>query len=167
MQEPVLVLNANFEPIHVCDTRRAIGLIMADKASMVMNGRGEIKTVSRIVPRPSVIRLEKMISRPRPRLKLTRREVFRRDNYTCQYCGRHSMDLTIDHVVPRHLGGQHIWTNVVAACSSCNHRKGGRRLDEANMHLLHQPKEPPTSASYVFGRQMLDNVEWQPFLEGW
>ncbi|HVN54681.1 MAG TPA: HNH endonuclease [Anaerolineaceae bacterium] len=167
MQEPVLVLNANFEPIHVCDTRRAIGLIMADKASLVINGRGEIKTVSRMFPRPSVIRLDKMIHRPRPHLKLTRREVFRRDNYTCQYCGRHSLDLTIDHVIPRHLGGQHLWANVVAACNQCNHRKGGRRLEEANMSLLHQPKEPPTSAAYVFGRHLLDNTEWQPFLEGW
>ena len=77
MTIPVLILNANFEPIHVCDTRRAIGLILSEKASLVLNGRGEIKTVSRSYPLPSVIRLEKMVSRPRVRIKLTRREVFR------------------------------------------------------------------------------------------
>ncbi len=167
MNAPVLVLNANFEPIHVCDIRRAIGLIMTDKASMVLNGRGEIKTVSRSYPLPSVIRLEKMIIRPRVRIKLTRREVFRRDNYACQYCGRHSLDLTIDHVIPRHLGGKHTWTNVVAACSQCNHHKGGRTMEEAHMHLLRQPKEPPVSAFYIFGRHLASNSEWEPFITGW
>jgi len=82
MYEPVLVLNANFEPINVCTTRRAIGLILAEKAAMVVNGRGHIHTINQLLPRPSVIRLEHMIHRPRPRVKLTRREVFRRDNYT-------------------------------------------------------------------------------------
>jgi 5-methylcytosine-specific restriction endonuclease McrA len=134
---------------------------------MVINGRGTIRTVNRSFPRPSVIRLEKMIHRPRPRLKLTRREVFRRDSYTCQYCGRKYSDLTIDHVVPRHMGGAHIWTNVVAACPQCNHRKGGRRLDEAGMHTLHPPKEPPTSVFYIFSRHLNENIEWEPFLAGW
>ncbi len=108
-----------------------------------------------------------MVNRPRPRLKLTRREVFRRDNYTCQYCGKHTSDLTIDHIVPRHLGGKHEWVNVVAACPLCNHHKGGRLLTEANMHLLRTPTEPPTSANYIFGRHLADNQEWESFLTGW
>lgn len=167
MQEPVLVLNANFEPVNVCDMRRAIGLIMAEKASLVMNGRGMIKTIGQSFPRPSVIRLKNMITRPRPRVKLTRREVFRRDNYTCQYCGRRTNDLTIDHIIPRHLGGKHDWINVVAACPACNHRKGGRLLEEANMHPLHSASEPPTSAQYIFGRHLSENTEWESFLAGW
>jgi 5-methylcytosine-specific restriction endonuclease McrA len=167
MQAPVLVLNANFEPVNVCDTRRAIVLLLADKASLVINGRGEIKTINHSFPRPSVIRLQKMVSRPRPQLKLTRREVFRRDNYTCQYCGKKTSDLTIDHVIPRHMGGRHIWNNVVAACPVCNHRKGGRKLEESNMRLLHLPGEPPSSAQYIFGRHLADNAEWEIFLSGW
>jgi len=167
MQEPVLVLNANFEPINVCDMRRAVGLLLAEKASLVVDGRGEIHTIRASFPRPSVIRLQNMINRPRPHLKLTRREVFRRDNYTCQYCGKHTPDLTIDHVVPRHMGGQHMWTNVVAACPVCNHRKGGRLLEEANIRLLHTPTEPPTSARYIFGRHLDENAEWEEFLSGW
>ena len=167
MQAPVLVLNANFEPINVCDVRRAMGLLMADKAILVQNGRGDIRTVNAFLPRPSVIRLHKMISQPRHQLKMTRREVFRRDNYTCQYCGRHITELTIDHVVPRHMGGKHVWTNVVAACPSCNHRKGGRTVEEAGMRLLHHPFEPPTSAHYVFGRHLDGNHEWDSFLSGW
>ena len=167
MQEPVLVLNANFEPINVCSMRRAIGLILTEKAAMVVNGRGHIHTINQQLPRPSVIRLEHMIHRPRARVKLTRREVFRRDNYTCQYCGRHDTPLTVDHILPKHLGGQHIWTNVVAACPSCNHCKGGRRLEEVHMNLLHVPKEPPASAIYLYGRHLDENGEWEPYITGW
>ncbi len=167
MQEPVLVLNANFEPINICNTRRAIGLILSGKAAMVVNGRGNIRAISQVFPRPSVIRLEDMIRRPRPRVKLTRREVFRRDNYTCQYCGRRDGNLTVDHVLPRHMGGEHIWTNVVAACPACNHRKGGRRPEEAHMHLPHSPKEPPANAVYIFGRHLTEYGEWEPYINGW
>ncbi len=163
----VLVLNANFEPINTCNLRRAIGLMLAGKATLIANGRGEIKTVSRTFPRPSVIRLETMIHRPRPRVKLTRREIFRRDNYTCQYCGRKVNNLTIDHVLPRHMGGTHTWTNVVAACPSCNHFKGGRSLDDAHMTLATIPCEPPASTQYIFGPYLLENNEWLPYIEGW
>ena len=167
MNEPVLVLNANFEPINVCSMRRAIGLILAEKAAMVVNGRGHIHTINQLLPRPSVIRLEYMIRRPRPRVKLTRREVFRRDNYTCQYCGRRDTPLTVDHILPKRLGGQHTWMNVVAACPSCNHHKGGRRLNEVQMKLLHAPKEPPASALYMYGGHLKKNGEWEQFIVGW
>jgi 5-methylcytosine-specific restriction endonuclease McrA len=163
----VLVLNANFEPINICNTRRAIGLMLAGKATLIANGRGVIKTVSMSLPRPSVIRLDHMIHRPRPHVKLSRREVFRRDNYTCQYCGHKGANLTIDHILPRHLGGMHVWTNVVTACSACNHRKGGRRLEESHMELLIIPREPPANATYIFGRHLTDNNEWRPYIDGW
>jgi 5-methylcytosine-specific restriction endonuclease McrA len=167
MNAPVLVLNANFEPINVCNIRRAIGLIILGKADLVMNGRGNIQTIRQTIPIPSVIRLEHMIHRPRLQVKLTRGEVFRRDKYSCQYCGRSSNDLTVDHVWPKHLGGEHTWTNVVAACPSCNHRKGGRQLEEARMALLHVPKEPPANARYIFGHHLKDNTEWDAFIQGW
>jgi 5-methylcytosine-specific restriction endonuclease McrA len=167
MQIPVLVLNANFEPINVCNTRRAIGLMLSGKATMVLNGRGEIKTVSRSFPSPSIIRLEKMVKRPRPRVKLTKREILRRDDYTCQYCGVHTAYLTIDHIFPRRLGGHHDWDNLVAACPSCNHRKGGRTIEQAQMRLLRPPAEPPTSADYIFARHLRENEEWMPFIQGW
>jgi 5-methylcytosine-specific restriction endonuclease McrA len=91
---------------------------------------------------PAVIRLQHQIRRPRPRVKLTRREIFTRDSYTCQYCGHQSGDLTLDHVVPRHRGGSHTWDNLVTACKSCNHRKGGKLLDEAKLRLARRPIEP-------------------------
>jgi 5-methylcytosine-specific restriction endonuclease McrA len=165
--EPVLVLNANFAPINVCTTRRAMCLILMGKASLVMNGRGEIRTVSRIFRRPSVIRLQRMVKRPRPRVKLTKREIFRRDEYTCQYCGGRSVYLTVDHVVPKHMGGRYSWDNLVTACAACNHRKGARTLKQAGMRLLRAPKEPPGSARYIFARYVKNNLEWSPFLDGW
>ena len=167
MLVPVLVLNANFEPINVCNTRRAITLVLDGKASLVMNGRGEIKTVTLTFPRPSVIRLVNMIRRPRPRVKLTKREVMRRDSYSCQYCGQHAAVMTIDHVLPRHMRGQYTWENLVTACPYCNHRKGGRTLDQAHMRLLRVPAEPPVSAVYIFGRHLNENQDWLPFVQGW
>ena len=167
MYTPVLVLNANFEPLNVCTTRRAINLILSGKADLVMNGRGWIKTVTMAYPRPSIIRLEKMIKRPRPHIRLTKREILRRDEFTCQYCGNHTLYLTIDHIVPRRLGGTHTWDNLVAACSLCNHRKGGRTLDQSQMRLLRHPSEPPTSAQYLFSRHIKENQEWLPYIEGW
>jgi 5-methylcytosine-specific restriction endonuclease McrA len=167
MHEPVLVLNANFEPLNVCQTRRAITLVLLGKASLVLNGRGVIHTVRRAYPRPSVIRLERMIRRPRPQVKLNRREIFRRDNYTCQYCGKTSHRLTVDHIVPRRLGGESTWENLVTACPICNHKKGGRTLQQARMRLLRPPQAPPSSAKYRFAHLLDRNREWEPFLDGW
>ncbi len=167
MQEPVLVLNANFEPINVCSTRRAMGLILNGKASLVLNGRGEVRSVAAIFPKPSIIRLDKMIKRPRLTVRLTKREVLRRDEYTCQYCGQRVSYLTIDHVIPRRLGGSHSWENLVAACPSCNHRKGGRTLDQVQMQLMRPPEEPSASAVYLFARHLGENQEWLPFIQGW
>ncbi len=167
MNEPVLVLNRNYEPLNVCDTRRAMGLLMVGKAEIVENGRGHVCTVNALFPRPSVIRLMHLVKRPHPRIKLTKREVFRRDNYRCQYCGQESAHLTIDHVVPRRSGGGHAWTNLVAACPACNRRKGSRALSDAHMHLLCPPFEPTATAAYLFGRHAQQYHEWARYLEGW
>jgi 5-methylcytosine-specific restriction endonuclease McrA len=167
MKTPVLVLNANYEPLHVCDTRRALHLIIGGKARLVINGRGYVHTVRLTLPCPSVIQLQKMIHPPRPFPHLSKKEIFRRDDYTCQYCGRHTMHLTVDHVLPRHRGGAHVWENLVAACPPCNRNKGGRLPDEAHMHLRTPPREPPRSALYLFGHYLDDFSEWRTYLEGW
>ena len=167
MNEPVLLLNANFEPLNVCTTRRAIGMLHKGKAEMLINGRGLIRTVREEYPRPSVIRLGYMIKRPRPKVRLSKREVFRRDGHRCQYCGGKVSRLTLDHVVPRHRGGQHHWMNLVTACPSCNLKKGGRTIDEAHMVLRRKPSEPRASALYLYGAHLPENEEWLQFLEGW
>lgn len=167
MNQRVLVLNVNFEPINICTLKRAIGLILSEKATLVANGRGFINTIGHKYPVPSVIRLLHMVHRPKSRVSLSRKEIFRRDNYLCQYCGKSSTILTIDHVIPKHLGGLTDWENLVTACSFCNHLKGGRTLKETNMKLLKHPQPPSQKAIYIFGRNLSVNHEWINFLEGW
>ena len=164
---PVLVLNANYEPLNVCTTRRAVGLMISEKAQLIMNGRGVIYTISTEFPCPSIIRLSQMIKRPRPQIKLSKQEIFRRDNYACQYCGTRGTTLTLDHKVPRRLGGKHTWDNLVSACSHCNHKKGGRTPEQANMKLYQKPYAPKATAKYIFGRYLKKNTEWEQFIEGW
>src|SRR5919109_1645358 len=146
----VLVLNLDFQPLNVCNVRRAVVLLSKEKATVIEHN-GHIVTSERLqLQSPSVIRLAYHVKRPRPVVKLTRKEVLQRDDHSCQYCGKRAHDLTIDHVVPRHRGGQHTWENVVAACKTCNHRKGGRTLAEARMRLLRQPVRPPATPQYLY-----------------
>lgn len=164
MGQDVLVLNQNYEPLNVCHTHRAVVLIIGGKAEIIANGRGYIFTTSVRFPRPSVIRLAHQVHRPRPRLSLTRRAIFRRDNFACQYCGIQANHLTIDHVIPRHRGGAHVWDNVVSACPSCNRRKGGKTLDEARMTLHRTPAEPSASMRALFSHYLNEYHDWEPFL---
>ncbi len=164
---PVLILNVNFEPLHVCNTKRALSLVFAGKAETILNGRGVIRSVTAVFEIPSVIKLSHMIKRPRPRVSLSKREILRRDNFTCQYCGRAMRHLTLDHIIPRHRGGPHTWQNLVAACMPCNRRKGGKNPREANMTLRRRPYEPKATAVYRFGSHVQENQEWAQFIEGW
>ena len=161
------MLNANYEPLNVCTTKRALGLVISDKATLIMNGRGVIHTVTRTFPCPSIIRLIQMIKRPRAQVKLTKQEIFRRDHYTCQYCGQRSPVLTLDHVLPRRLGGSHTWENLATACPSCNHKKGGRTAEQAQMNLKRKPFAPKATVQYIFGRYLKNNSEWEMYVEGW
>ncbi|MBM4429960.1 MAG: HNH endonuclease [Chloroflexi bacterium] len=163
----VLVLNQNYEPLNACDLRRAMGMIVGGKAEILENGRGFIRSADHSWPVPSVIRLAYMIHRPQPRVRLCRKEIFRRDNYTCQYCGRQTHNLTMDHILPRHRGGTYSWDNLVSACPYCNRRKGGKTLEQARMQLLRQPFEPRPTGLYLFHTYLDQNGEWEKFLRGW
>jgi 5-methylcytosine-specific restriction endonuclease McrA len=167
MNEPVLVLNGNYAPINICTTRRAMGLILVGKANLVMDGRGVVRTVSRTFPKPSIIRLQNVIKRPRPSVKLTKQEIFRRDQFKCQYCGKPSRDLTVDHVLPQHLGGSSTWSNLVTACASCNHKKGGMTLAQSGLKLRQLPAQPPRSAAYLFRKYLSMYQDWEPYIRGW
>lgn len=167
LDSSVLVLNQNYEPLNICHIRRAFVLLGKGKAEVLEHGLGTITTPCRTFLRPSVIRLVYMIKRPRPRPKLTRRDVFLRDKYTCQYCGTRTRELTLDHVVPRYKGGNHAWENLVSACIACNHRKGGRTLEQARMSLIRLPFEPRASSYYVFYQHLEHNEEWQKFIPEW
>jgi len=164
VHHPVLVLNQSYEPLAVCRARRAIVLVFQGKAEMLENGLGYFHTVGQMVPIPSVIRLDKMIKRPRRERKMSRYEIFNRDHYTCQYCGEQSRHLTLDHVMPRFRGGQHTWENVVSACMECNRRKAGRTPKEANMKLIHKPAPPTGSHLFVIPHQYINKRdEWQKY----
>jgi 5-methylcytosine-specific restriction endonuclease McrA len=167
VDSPVLVLNQNYEPLNVCNIRRAFVLLGDGKAEMLEGGNGFLRSSSAIFPRPSVIRLVYMIRRPRPQMRLTRREVFQRDHFTCMYCGIQGRDLTLDHVIPRYRGGRHTWENLVSACKRCNHRKAGRTPQEARMHLLQEPFHPRSSAYYPFFAYLDVQDGWRKFIPGW
>jgi len=161
---PVLVLNQGFEPHDVCRTRRAIVLVFCGKAELVEDSRGEVRTVSTSYPIPSVIRLVHSVRRPFHQRRLTRLEVFIRDHFTCQYCGRETRELTLDHVVPRSQGGRHTWENVVSACKLCNRKKGGRTPEQAGMTLLTVPTVPRGHGYLVPYHYFCSHAEWQKYL---
>ena len=164
---PVLVLNQNYEPLNICRARRAVVLLYRGKAEMLENGLGFIHSASCTFPLPSVIRVVYMIKRPRPKRKLTRLEIFNRDKHTCQYCGKETQQLTLDHVIPRYKGGEHTWENVVSACVPCNRRKAGHTPEQAGMRLLCRPPPPPGNTFYYLPYHYLQTrSEWQKYLHG-
>ena len=163
IDSPVLVLNQNYQPLNVCNARRALVLLGLGKAELMENGRGYVHTITHSFAIPSVIRLIYMVKRPLMQRRLSRRAVFYRDDFTCQYCGKETKALTLDHVMPRSRGGPHVWENVVSACIPCNHRKAGATPREANMRLHREPKTPrPNPYSLFHQRTILD--EWCQFI---
>jgi 5-methylcytosine-specific restriction endonuclease McrA len=140
----VLVLNASYEPINVCTVRRAAVLILKNRAEILEQGDWALHAESFTLARPVVIRLLTYVRIPRDahRRKITRRAVFARDRWTCQYCGHERGNLTVDHVVPRSKGGRSTWDNIVTCCAPCNRRKGDRLPRQANMVPARKPKAP-------------------------
>lgn len=160
---PVLVLNSDYRPLHISTVRRAVVLMLKGKAEIMENGVGEIHTPSFTLPIPSVIRLLFFVHLPHKEKRITRFEVFNRDRFTCQYCGKQTLDLTLDHIVPRHRGGEHRWENVVSACIPCNRKKAGRTPWEAGMKLLRHPQPPPHHFAIPYF--LLQNQpQWHKFL---
>lgn len=162
----VLVLNATFEPLNVIPLRRAILLLLKEKAEVVEATNARLRAERVDLTVPSVIRLVTYVPVP-PRLPLpvSRRTVLARDNYTCQYCGGQpgKTQLTIDHVVPRSRGGGTTWDNVVAACGPCNRRKGNRTPDQANFVLLSQPARPRYLAFVMLSERGRHDA-WEKYL---
>lgn len=163
----VLVLNQNYEPLNVCNVRRALVLVLRGKAEVLETAERAFHSARNTFRLPSVIRLVYMIKRPRPKVRLTRKEIFARDGWACVYCGRATKDLTLDHVMPRHRGGEHSWENLVSACKPCNHRKAGRTPSEAHMVLHHQPGAPRYSIYYAFFQYLGAQQEWRKFVPGY
>jgi 5-methylcytosine-specific restriction endonuclease McrA len=160
----VLVLNATFEPINVCTVRRAVVLLLKEKAEILERADWELHSESSTVARPMVIRLVSYVRIPRDthRRKITRRAVFARDDWTCQYCGARS-NLTVDHVVPRSKGGPSTWENIVASCAPCNRRKGSALPRQAGMQLAREPRTPSPHVFIQVASPTIPAV-WQQYL---
>lgn len=162
----VLVLNATYEPLNIVSVRRAIVLLLKEKAEIVEAAEAVVRSEHLSLPVPLVIRLVTYIRVPRRfGLPVSRRTVLARDRYTCQYCGRQpgKAQLTVDHVVPRSRGGKTVWENVVIACGPCNRRKGDRTPQEAGMRLLSKPARPRYVA-LVLLEGAGQNTVWQKYL---
>jgi 5-methylcytosine-specific restriction endonuclease McrA len=161
----VLVLNASYEPLQLISARRAVVLLLQEKAEMIEAAQQRLRALGRSFVVPLVIRLTRYIRIPRRlRLPCSRRGVLARDRDTCQYCGIQPGrgQLTVDHVIPRSRGGGTTWDNVVTACRECNHRKGGRTPDEANMLLLSVPRQPQYVAFALLGELERHDV-WKKY----
>jgi len=139
-------------------------LLLLTKAELIAQRDGRVvRSVRKVFPHPSVIRISRFNKIPFRRVELSRKNVIRRDNYHCQYCGSKSHDLTIDHIIPKSRGGTESWDNLVAACTNCNNRKGNRTPEEAKMTLLNKPKKP---SHLFFLKQYMGKFDnnWRPFL---
>ena len=142
---PVLVLNASLQPLSVIPERRLVVLLSKQKVAFISDEVRKaieegIQARQLLMDEPVIVQLLANVRVPRMVLRPTRANILLRDEETCQYCGKHSRDLTLDHVIPRSRGGQSTWENLVACCRGCNGRKGNRYLKDVGMHLLKQPR---------------------------
>jgi len=157
-----LLLNASFEPLCVVPVRRAVVLLLKDKAEVVSRNGAWVRSERQAVPVPTVIRLRHYVRVPhRSRVPLSRRAVFLRDGHRCQYCDRPAENL--DHVIPRSRGGTHTWENVVASCRSCNARKENRLAHEVGLRLRRFPGPPHTTLWIVAAAGRIE-PDWVPYL---
>jgi 5-methylcytosine-specific restriction endonuclease McrA len=160
----VLVLNQSYEPLSICSIKKAIILLVLSKAEIVsIRNNKFVRSVNCKFPCPSIIKLMTYIKIPYKSVELTRKNIIKRDSGRCQYCGNKSVELTIDHVLPKSRGGSDTWENLTTACMRCNNRKGNKTPEEAGMSLLNKPKKPN---HIMFMKQHVGKLEeaWKPFL---
>lgn len=157
-----LVLNATYEPLCVVSTRRALVLILDEKADLLHATDRFFRSERAAFDEPSVVRLRHFVRVPyQARVALNRRAVFARDGHRCQYCGGSAEN--IDHVIPRSRGGLHSWENVVASCRPCNARKRDHLLEESGMRLRRPPKVP-RHRTFILVASGAIRTEWEPYL---
>lgn len=183
LNEPTLVLNRNWQPVAFLPVRTAIVTVMRDMATVLdpesyrLMGMEDwvghepvaarwIKTAGVPIAVPEVIVLKKYGERPPFRINLTRPNLYRRDDYECQYCGENlpGKKLTVEHVIPKSRGGPMAWDNVVAACKRCNQDKADRTPKEAGMKLRKQPHKPDWKRKLQPPQGIL-RPSWAVFLE--
>jgi 5-methylcytosine-specific restriction endonuclease McrA len=161
---PVLLLNQNYEPLTILKLKRAITLMILGKVDLIENERARLVHAIRLAyPFPSVIRLRYFVRIKRKEISLTKKNIIKRDNHQCQYCGRKIGVMTTDHIVPRALGGDDSWENLVCACLECNNRKGNRTPQQVAMRLIKMPKRP-NYFTFVLREFGNPQDKWRPYL---
>ncbi len=185
LSAPVLVLNKSFQPVRVTSARRAFVMLYAGSARALDSGfephdwiswatqeialvDETVRTPSGLVRVPRVLVLTGYNRVPRSAVRLSRRNVFLRDGYRCQYCGQRLPvpELNLDHVNPRSRGGRSTWENLVTSCRDCNLRKGHATPDECGMHPMRTPIRPTWTAAAQLAASPRRFAEWEPFLAG-
>ena len=160
----VLVLNQNYEPLSVCTVRRAVVMIFLERAEIIETLDGhKVRSMHRYIPVPSVVRLNIFIRVPMKQVLLSRKNIIKRDGGRCQYCGRRSALMTVDHVIPKNKGGQDTWENLVAACHECNNRKGQRSPEQAELTLTRKPRRP-NHITFIQQFMGVDDIPWKQYL---
>jgi 5-methylcytosine-specific restriction endonuclease McrA len=165
--EQVLLLNLTYEPLRIISWQRAVRLLTLGKVEVVEETDQVIRSVSFVIRLPSVVRLLRLIRPKRPEVKFSRQNIYLRDNFRCQYCGARvsSSELNLDHVIPRSLGGQTTWENIVTCCIPCNVRKGGRTPESARMRLISKPARPARLPGLAITLSLQHSPEsWRDYL---
>jgi len=163
INKKVLLLNNSYEPIQIIGGKKAIVMILLEKVDLIEKTNSFIRSEKLKLNFPSVIKLKTYVFIKIKSIPLTRSNIISRDNSTCQYCGKKSRSMTIDHIIPKDKRGKDTWTNLVSACENCNLKKGNSLLSQTNMRLLSKPKKP----SHIYHMQKLvrnDNKSWKPYL---
>jgi len=163
----VLLLNACEQVLKIIPWTKAVKLLMSGKATHPINYNKfyEIRTTGGVYNLPAAIVLLRFYELPCAVVNPTRANIFKRDNYTCQYCGLQSKKMmTIDHVHPRSKGGDSSWTNLTTACRECNSKKGNKTLKECNMSLMQKPKKPTYYAFCVKGLDSKGRLLWEKWI---
>lgn len=173
--KPCLVLNLNYSPISIIDWKTAISWffkIQGQKQPIIdilqFYQNEKVQGCGKLYKIPSIIKINRFIKHQNYNVKFSRKNLFLRDNYTCQYCGKqyHTNKLTYDHVIPRSKWKQKSsptsWGNIVTACHICNRQKADRTPNQANMSLLFEPKQPKFNLKYLPWYQILSNIEYIP-----
>jgi 5-methylcytosine-specific restriction endonuclease McrA len=148
----------------ICNVQRAVVLLFLGKAELIAAKDSKmVRSVSRSLPFPTIVRLRIYIRVPYKKIVLSRKNILRRDHHRCQYCNRYDVPLTIDHIVPKSKGGDDSWENLVAACVRCNNKKGDRSPEEAAMPLIRKPTKP---SHITFMKHFVGKIDdqWKPYL---
>ena len=165
-----LVLNYSYEPLQFCSAKRAIIMVFNERAEFIESDGYVVRTPTTSFKLPAVIRVLNIVKRTKRRsISFSKKNILRRDNFTCQYCYYKfsANELTFDHLIPRCLNGKTTWNNVVSACTSCNLKKGRRLLNHSDMKLEKIPKRPTSAQLQNNGRNFPPNFlheTWRDYL---